>query len=179
MHDALRAAIAAPPDLAVERLVAVVAEATGTSGDRAAVVGAVMALVSAAEPVATTIDDPSQAAALRVWALLRPLGSLPAGAHAGATSRAWYEELRMATAVVDALRGHGVDEAGAWWAAERVRLLLDLPLPSTVGGRASGLPLRLVDAWLADPVVRSFLRVNRWDEAEWFHRESWLGSRCA
>ena len=84
VHDALRAAIAAPPDLAVERLVAVVAEATGTSGDRAAVVGAVLALVSAAEPVATTIDDPSQAAALRVWALLRPLGSLPAGAHAGA-----------------------------------------------------------------------------------------------
>jgi hypothetical protein len=30
-----------------------------------------------------------------------------------------------------------------------------------------------VDEWLADPVVRSFLRVNRWDDAEWFHRESW------
>ena len=49
------------------------------------------------------------------------------------------------------------------------------PLPSTVGGRggAATLPLRLVDAWLADPVVRSFLRINRWDDAEWFHRESW------
>ncbi len=23
-------------------------------------------------------------------------------------------------------------------------------------------------------MVRSFLRVNRWDDAEWFHRESWL-----
>ena len=43
------------------------------------------------------------------------------------------------------------------------------------GGRggAATLPLRLVDAWLADPVVRSFLRINRWDDADWFHRESW------
>ena len=46
------------------------------------------------------------------------------------------------------------------------------PRPSA--GAPDGLPLRLVDAWLADPVVRSFLRVNRWDDAEWFHRESWL-----
>ena len=68
----------------------------------------------------------------------------------------------------------GLDEAAAWGAAERVRLLLDLPLPSTVGGKADGLPLRLVDVWLADPVVRSFLRINRWDDADWFNRESWL-----
>ena len=174
VHDALRAAMAAPPDLAVERLVNVVADATGTSGDRPAVVKSVLALVSATEPVATTIDDASQAAALRTWALLRPLGSLPSGASVGATSRAWFEELRLAPAVADALRGGGLDEAAAWGAAERVRLLLDLPLPSTVGGKADGLPLRLVDVWLADPVVRSFLRINRWDDADWFNRESWL-----
>ena len=131
-------------------------------------------LVSATEPIATTIDDASQAAALRAWALLRPLGSLPSGASVGATSRAWFEELRLAPAVADALRGGGLDEARAWGAAERVRLLLDLPLPSTVGGKADGLPLRLVDVWLADPVVRSFLRINRWDDADWFNRESWL-----
>ena len=150
VHDALRAAIAAPPVLAVERLVNVVADATGTSGDRPAVVAAILGLVSATEPVATTIDDASQAAALRAWALLRPLGSLASTAGVGATSRAWFEELRLAPAVADSLRGRGVDEAGAWGAAERVRLLLDLPLPSTVGGKADGLPLRLVDAWLAD-----------------------------
>ncbi len=146
----------------------------GPSGDRPAVVAAILGLVSATEPVATTIDDASQAAALRAWALLRPLGSLASTAGVGATSRAWFEELRLAPAVADSLRGRGVDEAGAWGAAERVRLLLDLPLPSTVGGKADGLPLRLVDAWLADAVVRSFLRINRWDDADWFNRESWL-----
>ena len=175
VHDALRAAIDDPSDAAVERLVAVVAETTGTVGDRAAVGGAIRTLVDAVDPIAPGIEDPSQAAAIRVWALLRPLGSLPTGAQVGPTSRAWFEELRLAPAVADALRSAGIDEAGAWWASERVRLLLDLPLPSTLGerGAAAALPLRLVDAWLADPVVRSFLRVNRWDNAEWFHRESW------
>ena len=127
-----------------------------------------------ARPVIDEIDDPSQAAALRLWTLLAPLGTLPAGAMVGPTSRAWYEELRLAPVVADALRGRGLDEAGAWWAAERVHTLLDLPLPSAVGGRgATGLPLRLVDAWLAHPVVRPFLRVNAWEGVEWFHRESW------
>ena len=61
----------------------------------------------------------------------------------------------------------------AWWAAERVHTLLDLPLPSMLGGPARTLPLRLVDAWLSHPAVRPFIRVNAWDGAEWFHRESW------
>jgi hypothetical protein len=173
VHDALRAVIAAPSRDAVERFVAAVAEATGTAGDRAAVTDAVVARAAAAEPVASGIEDPSQAAALRVWTLLSPLGSLPAGAAVGPTSRAWYEELRLASVVADALRGRGLDEGAAWWAAERVHTLLDLPLPSSLGGPAATLPARLVDAWLAHPAVRPFIRVNAWDGAEWFHRESW------
>ena len=175
VHDALRAVIAEPARPSVERLVAAIADATGTDGDQAAVVDLVAERAARAQPVIDGIDDPSQEAAMRLWTLLAPLGSLPSGADAGATSRAWYEELRLAPVVAESLRDRGLDEAGAWWAAERVRLLLDLPLPSAVGGRgAAGLPLRVVDAWLADPVVRSFLRVNRWDDAEWFHRESWV-----
>ena len=46
-----------------------------------------------------------------------------------------------------------------------------------VGGPAGTLPLRLVDAWLAHPAVRPFIRVNAWDGVEWFHRES-FGTSC-
>ena len=173
VHDALRAAILEPPRPTVERLVATVAEATGTAGDRAAVVDLAVARFEAAVPLAAAIEDASQAAALRVWTLLSALGSLPAGADSEATNRAWYEELRLAPVVADALRAHGLDEGAAWWAAERVRTLLDLPLPSALGGRSATLPLRLVDAWLAHPAVRSFIRINAWDGVEWFHRESW------
>ena len=102
-----------------------------------------------------------------------PLGSLPEGAPVGPTSRAWYEEeLRLAPVVADSLRGRGLDEGAAWWAAERVRTLLDLPLPGSLGGDEATLPLRLVDAWLAHPAVRPFIRVNAWEGVEWFHRES-------
>ncbi|MEW6223099.1 MAG: alpha-amylase family glycosyl hydrolase [Chloroflexota bacterium] len=173
VHDALRAAIAEPSRETVERLVASVAEATGTGGDRAAVVELVATRAAAAQPVVDVIEDPSQEAAMRLWTLLAPFGSLPAGAFVGPTSRAWYEELRLAPVVADALRGRGLDEAAAWWAAERVHTLLDLPLPSALGGPAATLPSRLVDAWLAHPAVRAFIRVNAWEGVEWFHRESW------
>ena len=173
VHEALRAAIAEPSREAAGRVVDAVAEATGSMGDRGKVVDRIVARWEASQLQADTIEDPSQAAALLVWTLLSPLGSLPAGAPVGPTSRAWYEELRMAPVVADALRSRGLDEGAAWWAAERVRTLLDLPLPSTIGGPAGTLPLRLVDAWLAHPAVRPFIRVNAWEGVEWFHRESW------
>jgi len=173
VHDAVRAAILAPSRDAVDRVVSTVAEATGTDGARPSVTDLVIARHEAVEPVAASIEDGSQAAALRVWTLLAPLGSLAAGAPVGTTSRAWYEELRLAPVVVEALRARGLDEGAAWWAAERVHALLDLPLPSTLDGPADTLPARLVDAWLDHPAVRPFIRVNAWEGVEWFHRESW------
>ncbi|HEX5826401.1 MAG TPA: alpha-amylase family glycosyl hydrolase [Candidatus Limnocylindrales bacterium] len=180
LHDALRAVIDDPSRPTVERFVAAVADATGTAGDVAGTVERVAASARASMPVVETIEDPSQQAALRLWALLGPLGSLAAGAPVGRTSRAWIEELRLAPVIADALRARGLDEAAAWWAAERVRLLVDLPLASSPGdGGAAGdadapaLAARLGEAWLDHPVVRTFLRVNAWDGVEWFHRESW------
>ena len=92
----------------------------------------------------------------------------------GATSRAWFEELRLAPAVADALRGRGLDEAAAWGPPSVCGCCWTCRCRRRSAASADGLPLRLVDVWLADPVVRSFLRINRWDDADWFHRESWL-----
>ena len=80
------------------------------------------------------------------------------GRAVGPTSRAWFEELRLAPVVADALRARGLDEAAAWWAAERVRVLVDLPLASQIGGRLDDRAARLVEAWLAQPAIRGFLR---------------------
>ena len=172
VHDAVRVAIESPTRESVSRVVDAVAEATGTAGDRAAVVERIVGLWPAGDKVAAGIEDASQAAALRVWTLLAPLGSMPAGAMVGPTSRAWFEELRLAPVVADGLRHRGLDEGGAWWAAERIRLLVDLPLPSMVRGAADAVPLRLVDRWLSHPVARPFLRVNDWEGVAWFHGES-------
>jgi hypothetical protein len=172
VHDALRAMIADPSRAGAVRLVAAIAETTGTVGDQAAVVDLVVERAAAAEPVLAGIADPSQAAALRLWTLLAPLGALPAGAMVGPTNRAWFEELRLAPVLADALRGRGLDEAAAWWAAERVRLLLDLPLPSSLAGSTASVAAAVVDAWLFHPVARPFLRINRWEGVDWFHGES-------
>ncbi|HET7830972.1 MAG TPA: hypothetical protein VFL03_15520, partial [Candidatus Limnocylindrales bacterium] len=173
VHDALRAVIDDPSRPTVERFVAAVAETTGTDGDIEGTVGRIAASARTSLPVVESIGDPSQEAALRLWALLAPLGSLASGAPVGPTSQAWYEELRLAPVIADALRARGLDEAASWWAAERVRVLVDLPLASSIGGDADEVPARLVEAWLERPAIRGFLRINAWDGAEWFHRESW------
>jgi glycosidase len=172
VHDAVRAAIASPSRATVKRVVGSVADATGTTGDREAVVARIIERSRATDAVAAGIADPSQAAALRVWTLLGPLGSLPAGAPVGPTSRAWYDELRLAPIVAEGLRARGLDEAAAWWAAERVRTLLDLPLPSSIRGPAERVPFRLVDAWMTHPAAAPFLRLNQWDGVAWYHGES-------
>ena len=172
VHDAVRAAIPEPARDTILRLVAAVADATGTAGDREVVADMALARRAAAEPVAAGVEDASQAAALGVWALLSPLGTLPEGAMVGPTNRAWYEELRLAPVVADILRSLDLDEAAAWWAAERIRLLLDLPLPSSLSGATDTIAANLVDAWLFHPVARPFLRVNRWEGEDWFHGES-------
>ncbi len=118
--------------------------------------------------------DPWRLAIVRAWAILEPLGRLAPGAASGSTSRAWFEELRFAPAVAAALRDQGIDEAGAWSAVERIRLLLALARPSSALGRsAPEQAARLANAWLDDPETRTFLRVNHWQDAEWFDREAW------
>jgi hypothetical protein len=172
VHGALRSALDAPADASVARLVDAVAEATRTAGDRAAVTAGVLAQVAASRVTARTIEDASQRAAFDAYVVLARLGSLPAGADADATIRAWFEELRLGPVLASVARGHGLDEAAAWAAVDRVRALLELPLPGVGGGAASGRPARLLDAWLERPALRGFLRVNTWEGAGYLHRES-------
>jgi hypothetical protein len=92
----------------------------------------------------------------------------------GPTSRAWFDELRLGPVVAGALRDSRLDEAMAWSAVERVRVLLVAPRPSNIGGRSSAdRARRLAAAWLETPETRAALRVNRWQDAEWFDREAW------
>jgi hypothetical protein len=197
VHAALRPALApeAQPSV-VEGFVRVVAGATSTdrgpigevvgiiAGRREAIreLGAASARPASARlaprdplhPVRAVFDDPWQLAVLRTWSLLEPLGRLAAGAPVGLTSRAWFDELRLAPVVAVSLRDQGIDEGAAWSAVERVRALLAVARASSVGGRnAVERAARLADAWLTGADTRALLRVNRWQEAEWLDRDAW------
>ncbi|HEU4672293.1 MAG TPA: alpha-amylase family glycosyl hydrolase [Candidatus Limnocylindrales bacterium] len=166
----------------VRGLVDAVAETTSTGLDREAVVRAgiegVEGMIRLAaspgrSPVASAIADPWHRAVLASWAILAPLGRLAPGDPV-ATSRAWFDELRLEQPITVGLRETGLDEGDAWGATTRLRLLLDLPRPSTVGGRSRPeVARRLVGAWLDRSDVRSALGVNVHEGVEWYGRERW------
>jgi hypothetical protein len=165
------------------RVVAAISAVTSTGRDPDAVAGLVIdgarAIASRADrraprsPVGSAFGDPWHRAVLAGWVVTAPLGRLATGDPI-ATSRAWFDELRLEQPLVAGLRSTGIDEGAAWGAAARVRLLLDLPRPSTVGGRTKpDTARRLVMAWLDRPDLRAFLGVNRWDGVDWLSREKW------
>ncbi len=171
VHSSLRAAIADPSLTTVERVVAALAEATGTAGDRTAVVELVAKRAAMTHDAVAAIKDPVEEAALRLWTLLSALGSLPKGADPAATSRAWYDELRLAPVVAAGLRERGLNEAEAWSVADLVRVLLDLPRPGTLRGAAKTLDTRLLEAWLARDDLRAAIGVNTWEGTDWLDRD--------
>ena len=184
---------AAAVEAALVGLAAAVARATGASGSPADIAGMgarrLVAIGSQAvrrsgaeagaandplHPVRAAFRDPWHRAVLAGWSILEPLGGLAPGSMVGPTSRAWFDELRLGAVLATALRHAGLDEALAWSAAERVRLLLALPRPSNIGGRsARDRAARLVRGWLQQPEVRAFLRLNEWEGIEWFGRDEW------
>jgi hypothetical protein len=201
VHAAVRSTLAEPAfiDLArsgsdealvaLDRPLAAMAEAvrtaTSTTGKPDDVVGVTRARLDRIaatgdepagphDPVAGALADPWHRAVLAGWSVFEPLGGLASTGLTGATSRAWFDELRLAPVVAATLTATGLDDAAAGAAVARVRALLAVPRPSNVGGRTTSQRTgRLVEAWLAHPDVRQLLRVHAWDGVEWFGREEW------
>ncbi|MFP5343364.1 MAG: alpha-amylase family glycosyl hydrolase [Candidatus Limnocylindria bacterium] len=162
-----------------ERLLTAIAEATGLTGatDPAGLAAAVarrseLALAhlratteSAADPLGR-----EDRAALVGWLALARTGELAPRADVAATSLAWYDELRLAPVLAAAFRSAGLDEGGAWAAADRVRVLLGLTRPSEVKGRGAARDARLLERWLARPAIRDAMGVNTWEGVEWLDR---------
>jgi hypothetical protein len=130
---------------------------------------------AATERIATRLgDEPLRAEVLAVRALVGRLGGLAGGTSADTalTAHAWFDELRLGPIVAASFRGLGSDEATAWASVELLRVLLTLPRAATIGGILGGRTARLIRAWLADPDVRPFIRMNLWEGVAWFGKEA-------
>jgi glycosidase len=149
-----------------------VAEATGLDGRsrRALELADVIANVveMALEPEAP--EAPIDATAMVTWAWLSPMGDLAPGDPA-TTTRAWFDELRLAAPLAQGLRRAGLDEAEAWTAADLVRTLLHLARPSQIKGPARERDRRLLERWLADATIRPAIGLNTWQGVEYIDRD--------
>ncbi len=151
---------------------AATAEATGVAGDAGALAAATRSqtervFASEALPVETT-----ERAAFLAWLALSRTGELAPAADVAATSRAWYDELRLPGVLAAGLREVGLDEGEAWATADLVRVLLALPRPSGLRGPARTIDARLLDQWLARDVVRTAIGVNTWQGVEYVDRDA-------
>jgi glycosidase len=148
-----------------------IAEATSVGGDPAALAVATRTRIERAFEGDLEYIDGSERAALLGWLALGRVGELAPGADIAATSRAWYDELRLSGALAAGLRDAGLDEAAAWAVAELDRVLLNLPRPSRLHGPARTADVRLLEGWLARDVVRTAIGVNIWQGVEYLDRD--------
>jgi hypothetical protein len=161
-------------DVLEERLAAVlaaVAMATRVSGDPVLTAARIRDEASATYRDGAGGLSRGDRAALLGWLVLSRLGELAPGADVGLTSLAWYDELRLAPVVASGFRSVGIDEGGAWGAADLVRVLLALPRPSTIRGRGRQADLRLLEGWLTRDPIRAAMGLNTWEGVEWLDRE--------
>jgi glycosidase len=110
-------------------------------------------------------------AALLAWMALSHTGELAGGADVGATSLAWYDELRLPSALVGGLHDTGFGEGEAWAVTDQVRVLLALPRPSSIRGSATVAAGKLIEAWLALEMTRVAIGVNTWEGVEYIDRD--------
>jgi hypothetical protein len=110
-------------------------------------------------------------ATVLAWLTLSPAGGLAPGADVGATSLAWYDELRVPGALVAGLHDMGFGEGEAWAITDEVRVLLAVPRPSGIRGSARVVAARLLEAWLARETTRIAIGLNTWEGVEYLDRD--------
>ena len=151
--DLVRAVLAArtgPADLdGLERRFAAfltaIATATGVPGDPVGVAASVRERTERGFSVAAP-TLPADRATLLGWLALSRTGELAPAADVAATSRAWFDELRLIAPLAAGYRTAGLDEGEAWAVADRVRVLLRLPRPSGIRGPKRTADARLLEA---------------------------------
>ena len=149
-----------------------VAEATGldAADPRIGDLADLQADVAELAPEIVRSTDRRDVAALLTWIVIEPIGDMAPG-DPGATTRAWFDELRLAAPLAGGLRRVGLDEGEAWAASDLVRVLLHLPRPSDIRGPIRQRDAKLIERWLADDTIRTAIGVNTWEGAQYLDRD--------
>ena len=114
------------------------------------------------------------------WSFTHALGKAVSQEDYQARSRAWLEEWMLGKLLSAALRDLGLDEGQAQQSVALVQILVSsqgwgeraAQQARLTEGRPVAPAYGVLEAWLRDGKVRSFLGINRYRDVLWFHMES-------
>ena len=114
--------------------------------------------------------QPVRWTALLGWLFVRNLGKLAGGEDYESLTRSWIDEWHLARVLEENAQRLGLDGPAASRAAALSRLLTE---QQEWFKRMGKQPLeRILESWLADLEIQSFMGVNRYKEVLWFNKEA-------
>ncbi|CAG0936198.1 hypothetical protein TFLX_05064 [Thermoflexales bacterium] len=117
-------------------------------------------------------DDKAVWGTLCGWTFVHSLGrALNADGYAE-ISHQWIDEWFLGRIIANTLREFGLDEGAAWRAVHLIKVLTTHQAWLAAGTAAARRPAQVLDALLADQEVLRFLQVNRYNEIDWYNKES-------
>lgn len=121
---------------------------------------------------ANLVDAPAIWGGILSWLFVHSLGRVLDQSDFEGQSRSWIDEWLLGKIIASALRDLGLDEETAWRVVAIVKLLtthqgwFDAQAPGKQGA------YRVLETWLRDSEVQSFVQVNRYQDALWFNKEA-------
>jgi hypothetical protein len=117
--------------------------------------------------------------ALLITALTQPVGMIrnEETRQAAQNSRDWIDEWLLRKVIREAFKELPLSQAAAQYGINLTRLLVGHFGWNRIEGGKTVKPRRVLASWLNDPVVRNFLKINTFEEIEWFNGEAmatWL-----
>ncbi|HEX2909821.1 MAG TPA: alpha-amylase family glycosyl hydrolase [Chloroflexia bacterium] len=110
--------------------------------------------------------------AFLAWLFTYHLGMLVSDNDFDAQSRSWMDEWLLRKIIAAMLRELGADEAAASRGVLLVKALISQQRGLQVEAQAPKPAYRVIEAWLKDDDVRSFLQVNRYQDVLWYNKEA-------
>jgi hypothetical protein len=120
-------------------------------------------------------DDKAVWGTLFGWTMVHSLGKTLDAEDYAEVSRTWLDEWFFGRIIAATLRESGLDEGTALHAVATIKILTSQQDWFDADTPAAQRPAQVLDALLADPDTVRFLQVNRYNEIDWYNKESFEG----
>jgi glycosidase len=121
---------------------------------------------------ANLVDAPAIWGGILSWLFVHSLGRVLDESDFEGQSRSWIDEWLLGKIIAGALRDLGLDEETTWRGVAIVKLLTTHQGWFDAQAPGKQRAYRVLETWLRDSDVQSFVQVNRYQDALWFNKEA-------